>query len=76
MALSSSTLSIKNLYKKLSSKFELLSRQLKYSWPQCGGEKNASADTKFENHGRDGGAVVHAGLNLVNFVWYYKLLKD
>ena len=40
MALSSSTLSIKNLYKKLSLKFELLS-----SWPQCGGEQNVSTDT-------------------------------
>ena len=37
MALSSSTLSIKSLYKKLSWKFEL--QAAKFSWPQCGGEK-------------------------------------
>ena len=39
MALSSSTLSIKNLYKKLSWKFELLSRRLKLVGPSVVGEK-------------------------------------
>ena len=58
MAFSSSTLSIKNLYKKLSWKFELLSRRLNLVGPSVVGKKLRERRHERRHERRDGGGCL------------------